>query len=248
MSDGTVVAISFKDIEPDEAVRERAEKRCRALAEEFPEPTHIEVTLAGGAHRLQRPRPRDGQDGAGGLGERFRARAGRGPRPRQARQGAAPCPRQAHLRPPPRGDAREPEAPRAQRPSARRLRSADDEVELEGEHEVALEAHAPAQEGLGRRERAAVQLAPGRDVEAHAQVGALRGAGASFDQTLRGGRGGSCRRPPLRARTRARRSVAPRRARRSASPPTTPGIHSVKKSCGAMSGGGIGRTGMAAGG
>jgi ribosome-associated translation inhibitor RaiA len=46
MSEGTVVAISFKDIPPDEAVRERAEKRCRALAEEFPEPTHLEVTLA----------------------------------------------------------------------------------------------------------------------------------------------------------------------------------------------------------
>jgi ribosome-associated translation inhibitor RaiA len=46
MPEGTVVAISFKDIEPDETVRERAEKRCRALAEEFPEPTHIELTLA----------------------------------------------------------------------------------------------------------------------------------------------------------------------------------------------------------
>lgn len=46
MADGTVVAISFKDLEVDEDVRERAEKRCRALAEEFPEPTHIELTLA----------------------------------------------------------------------------------------------------------------------------------------------------------------------------------------------------------
>lgn len=46
MADGTVVAISFKDLAVDEDVRERAEKRCRALAEEFPEPTHIEVTLA----------------------------------------------------------------------------------------------------------------------------------------------------------------------------------------------------------
>lgn len=42
----TVVAISFKDLAPDEDVRERAEKRCRTLAEEFPEPTHIELTLA----------------------------------------------------------------------------------------------------------------------------------------------------------------------------------------------------------
>jgi ribosome-associated translation inhibitor RaiA len=46
MADGTVVAISFKDLEHDDEVRERAEQRCRALAEEFPEPTHIELTLA----------------------------------------------------------------------------------------------------------------------------------------------------------------------------------------------------------
>jgi ribosome-associated translation inhibitor RaiA len=46
MSDGTVVTISFKDMDPDEDVRERAAARCRALAEEFPEPTHLEVTLA----------------------------------------------------------------------------------------------------------------------------------------------------------------------------------------------------------
>jgi ribosome-associated translation inhibitor RaiA len=46
MAAGTVVAISFKDLEVDEDVRERAETRCRALAEEFPEPTHIELTLA----------------------------------------------------------------------------------------------------------------------------------------------------------------------------------------------------------
>jgi ribosome-associated translation inhibitor RaiA len=46
MVGATVVAISFKDLEHDEEVRERAEERCRALAEEFPEPTHIELTLA----------------------------------------------------------------------------------------------------------------------------------------------------------------------------------------------------------
>jgi ribosome-associated translation inhibitor RaiA len=46
MGESTVVSISFKDIEHDEEVRERAEKRCRALAEEFPEPTHIGLTLA----------------------------------------------------------------------------------------------------------------------------------------------------------------------------------------------------------
>jgi ribosome-associated translation inhibitor RaiA len=42
----TVVAISFKDLDADEDVRQRAEKRCRDLAEEFDEPTHIELTLA----------------------------------------------------------------------------------------------------------------------------------------------------------------------------------------------------------
>lgn len=46
MAEGTVVAISFKDSEHDDTVRKRAEKRCRALAAEFPEPTHIELTLA----------------------------------------------------------------------------------------------------------------------------------------------------------------------------------------------------------
>jgi ribosome-associated translation inhibitor RaiA len=40
-----VVAISFKDLAPDEVVRELVEKRLRALAGEFPEPTHIELTL-----------------------------------------------------------------------------------------------------------------------------------------------------------------------------------------------------------
>jgi ribosome-associated translation inhibitor RaiA len=46
MAESTVVAISFKDMESNEQVRERAESRCRHLAEEFPEPTHIEVTFA----------------------------------------------------------------------------------------------------------------------------------------------------------------------------------------------------------
>ena len=45
MADETLVAISFKDMDAVEEVRERAEKRCRALAAEFPEPTHIELTL-----------------------------------------------------------------------------------------------------------------------------------------------------------------------------------------------------------
>jgi ribosome-associated translation inhibitor RaiA len=41
-----VVAISFKDLAPDEEVREQVAAKLRALADEFPEPTHIEVTLA----------------------------------------------------------------------------------------------------------------------------------------------------------------------------------------------------------
>jgi ribosome-associated translation inhibitor RaiA len=41
-----VVAISFKDLAPDEVVREQVASRLRTLSEEFPEPTHIEVTLA----------------------------------------------------------------------------------------------------------------------------------------------------------------------------------------------------------
>jgi ribosome-associated translation inhibitor RaiA len=41
-----VIAISFKDLEPDEEVREQVAARLRTLSEEFPEPTRIEVTLA----------------------------------------------------------------------------------------------------------------------------------------------------------------------------------------------------------
>jgi len=44
--DGAAVAISFKDMEPDEDVRDLVAKRLAALAADFPEPTHIEVTLA----------------------------------------------------------------------------------------------------------------------------------------------------------------------------------------------------------
>jgi ribosome-associated translation inhibitor RaiA len=45
MADAPAVAIRFKDLEPDEEVRKRVEKRCAALSEEFPETTHIEITL-----------------------------------------------------------------------------------------------------------------------------------------------------------------------------------------------------------
>jgi ribosome-associated translation inhibitor RaiA len=40
-----VIAVNFKDMPVDENVREDVEGRCRALAEEFPELTHVEVTL-----------------------------------------------------------------------------------------------------------------------------------------------------------------------------------------------------------
>lgn len=41
-----VIAVHFKDMPVREGVREEVEERCRALAEEFPELTHVEVTLA----------------------------------------------------------------------------------------------------------------------------------------------------------------------------------------------------------
>ncbi len=41
-----VVAIHFKDIRDDEEIRTELEARCQDLAAEFPELTHLEVTLA----------------------------------------------------------------------------------------------------------------------------------------------------------------------------------------------------------
>jgi|SRR5262245_4254935 len=40
-----VIAVHFKDMTVDEEVRGDVEGRCQALAEEFPELTHVEVTL-----------------------------------------------------------------------------------------------------------------------------------------------------------------------------------------------------------
>jgi ribosome-associated translation inhibitor RaiA len=40
-----VVTVSFKDMPIDETLRERVEERCRTLGREFPELTHLEVTL-----------------------------------------------------------------------------------------------------------------------------------------------------------------------------------------------------------
>jgi ribosome-associated translation inhibitor RaiA len=44
MSDA-VIAVHFKDMPVDGDVRDAVEERCRALADEFPEVTHVEVTL-----------------------------------------------------------------------------------------------------------------------------------------------------------------------------------------------------------
>jgi ribosome-associated translation inhibitor RaiA len=44
MSDA-VIAVHFKDMPVDGDVRDAIEERCRALADEFPELTHVEVTL-----------------------------------------------------------------------------------------------------------------------------------------------------------------------------------------------------------
>jgi len=41
-----VVAIHFKDMSVDETVRDLVERRCADLADEFPELTHLDVTLA----------------------------------------------------------------------------------------------------------------------------------------------------------------------------------------------------------
>ena len=45
MSDA-VVAVHFKDMSVNEAVRELALARCAVLADEFPELTHVHVTLS----------------------------------------------------------------------------------------------------------------------------------------------------------------------------------------------------------
>lgn len=47
-----VIAVHFKDMAVDDEVRSEVEARCQALAEEFPELTHVEVTLTpdGGGH------------------------------------------------------------------------------------------------------------------------------------------------------------------------------------------------------
>jgi ribosome-associated translation inhibitor RaiA len=45
MSDA-VIAVNFKDMPVQDEVRDAVAQRCQALAEEFPELTHVEVTLA----------------------------------------------------------------------------------------------------------------------------------------------------------------------------------------------------------
>jgi ribosome-associated translation inhibitor RaiA len=45
MSERPVVVTSFKDMEADERVREVVDKRVDVLAGEFPELTHVEITV-----------------------------------------------------------------------------------------------------------------------------------------------------------------------------------------------------------
>jgi len=46
MAEGPKVVTTFKDLQADERVREAIEKRCTQLAEEFPEVTRFEISLA----------------------------------------------------------------------------------------------------------------------------------------------------------------------------------------------------------
>ena len=46
MPEQPLVAISFKDLATEEALRASIERRCRALADEFPETTRLEITVA----------------------------------------------------------------------------------------------------------------------------------------------------------------------------------------------------------
>ena len=48
MGESTAVAISFKDLEVDDRLRETLERRCHALTSEFPEVTRVELTLTPG--------------------------------------------------------------------------------------------------------------------------------------------------------------------------------------------------------
>ena len=54
MSDA-VVAVHFKDMAVDDVVRKAVEDRCADLADEFPELTHVDVTLSpdGGGHHAR---------------------------------------------------------------------------------------------------------------------------------------------------------------------------------------------------
>ena len=46
MTQVPAVEVRFKDVQPDDKLRERVERRCRELSEDFPEATHIEVTFS----------------------------------------------------------------------------------------------------------------------------------------------------------------------------------------------------------
>jgi ribosomal subunit interface protein len=78
MAEAPGLLISWKDVDADERLREAVERRCRALGEEFPELTRIEVTLAadGVGHAAHvRVRGRDTEADAHGTGSELRQAA-----------------------------------------------------------------------------------------------------------------------------------------------------------------------------
>jgi ribosome-associated translation inhibitor RaiA len=52
MADAASTVIRFKDVATDETVREQLEKRCEALADEFPETIRFEVNLSSGPNDI----------------------------------------------------------------------------------------------------------------------------------------------------------------------------------------------------
>jgi ribosome-associated translation inhibitor RaiA len=46
MTQVPAVEIRFKDVQPDDKLREKVERRCQALSEDFPETMHIEITFS----------------------------------------------------------------------------------------------------------------------------------------------------------------------------------------------------------
>ena len=167
MSDA-VIAVNFKDMPVDD---ERARRRRGSLPRARRGVPRADAR-GGHAHARRRgPRRSGPRDGPVDRARHARRGAGARPRRRSPARHAAPAAaalaRQAHLRAPARRrSAKNPQA-EPQRAS-RRLGSADDQLELQREHEAPCDAQAPAQKGLRRRERAVVQRAPGRRRRARA--------------------------------------------------------------------------------